>query len=146
MAYESEHGAPSHVGTIPEPSSLALLAAGAAGVAAFRRRRLASVMKILAECVSVHSTSTWLMENEPWDLMTVYYDALDHFCHGFMRYHPPRRPFIAERDFELYGGVVEAGYRFHDMMLGALVSLAGDDTHVLLCSDHGFDPQRTLRR
>lgn len=40
-AYESEHLAPIHVSTIPEPSSLSLgmLAAGAGGVAAFRRRR-----------------------------------------------------------------------------------------------------------
>lgn len=103
-------------------------------------RRLAAVMKILAECVSVHSAATWLVENEPWDLMAVYYDAIDHFCHGFMKYHPPRRSFITERDFELYSGVVEAGYRFHDMMLGTLLSLAGDDTHIILLSDHGFHP------
>ena len=38
-AYESVDGDPIHIGSIPEPSSLALLAAGAAGVAAFRRRR-----------------------------------------------------------------------------------------------------------
>jgi hypothetical protein len=38
-AYESTPGAPIHIGSVPEPGSLALLAAGAAGVAAFRRRR-----------------------------------------------------------------------------------------------------------
>jgi hypothetical protein len=38
-AYESTPNAPIHVGSIPEPGSLALLAAGAMGVAAFRRRR-----------------------------------------------------------------------------------------------------------
>jgi len=81
-------------------------------------RRLASVMKILAECASVHAAATWAMEHEPWDFMGVYYDAIDHFCHGFMKYHPPRRPHIPERDYELYHGVVEAAYRFHDMMLG----------------------------
>lgn len=103
-------------------------------------RRLASVMKILAECVSIHSAATWVMENEPCDVMAVYYDAIDHFCHGFMRYHPPRQRFVDERDFDIYSGVIEAGYRFHDMMLGALLRLAGDDTHVILCSDHGFHP------
>jgi tetratricopeptide (TPR) repeat protein len=97
-------------------------------------------MKILAECVSVHSAATWLMDNEPWDVMAVYYDAIDHFCHGFMRYHPPRQPFVSERDFDLYSGVIEGCYRFHDMMLGALLQLAGEDTHVILSSDHGFHP------
>ncbi|MCX7098148.1 MAG: alkaline phosphatase family protein [Methylococcales bacterium] len=101
-------------------------------------RRLASVMKILAECTSVHAAATWAMANEPWDFMGVYYDAIDHFSHGFMKYHPPRRGFISERDFELYSGVVEAGYCFHDMMLGAMLQLAPDDVTVIICSDHGF--------
>lgn len=95
-------------------------------------------MKILAECVSVHAAATWAMENEPWDFMGVYYDAIDHFSHGFMKYHPPRRGFIPERDFELYSGVVEAGYCFHDMMLGGMLKLAPDDVTVIICSDHGF--------
>ena len=103
-------------------------------------QRLASVMKILAECSTVHAAATWAMSNEPWDFMGVYYDAIDHFSHGFMKYHPPRRPHIPERDYELYHGVVEAGYRFHDMMLGTLLALAGEDTTVIICSDHGFHP------
>lgn len=103
-------------------------------------RRLAMVMKTLAECSTVHAAATWAMANEPWDFMAVYYDAIDHFCHGFMKYHPPRRPHIPERDYELYHGVVEAGYRFHDMMLGATLALAPEDATVIICSDHGFHP------
>ncbi len=105
-------------------------------------RRLSSLMKILAECTSVHSAASWLMENEPCNLMAVYYDAIDHFCHGFMRYHPPRQPFVSERDFELFRGVIETCYRFHDMMLGSLLAMTDDETHVVLCSDHGFHPDQ----
>jgi predicted AlkP superfamily phosphohydrolase/phosphomutase/predicted Zn-dependent protease len=101
-------------------------------------RRLSAVMRILAECTSVHAAATWLMEHEPWDFMAVYYDAIDHFCHGFMKYHPPRSRFVPEKDYELFQGVVEAGYRFHDMMLGALLRGAGEDTTLILVSDHGF--------
>jgi len=103
-------------------------------------RRLAMVMKTLAEAATVNNAATWALAHEPWDVAAVYFDAIDHFCHGFMKYHPPRRPFIPERDFELYSGVVEAGYRFHDIMLGALRKEAGDDATVILCSDHGFHP------
>lgn len=103
-------------------------------------RRLSMVMKILAECSTVHAAATWAMANEPWDFMGVYYDTIDHFSHGFMKYHPPRRPHIPERDFEFYHGVVEAGYRFHDMMLGNMIALAPPDTTVIICSDHGFHP------
>lgn len=103
-------------------------------------RRLATVMKVLAECSSVHAAALWAMEHEPWDFMGVYFDAIDHFCHGFMKYRAPRRPHIPERDFELYSGVVDMGYQFHDMMLGAMLAKAPEDTSVIICSDHGFHP------
>ena len=101
-------------------------------------RRLASCGRILAECTTVNAVATWLMANRPWDFMGVYFDAIDHFCHAFMRYHPPRQEHVDQHDFELYRGVVEAGYRYHDMMLHTLVELAGRETTVILMSDHGF--------
>ncbi|MCP4361482.1 MAG: hypothetical protein GY796_26010 [Chloroflexi bacterium] len=52
-------------------------------------KRLISIGKILADTASVHAAATWIMENEPWDFMAVYHDAIDHFGHGFMRFHPP---------------------------------------------------------
>ena len=102
--------------------------------------RIQSLMKIVADCTSVHAAATALMQNEPWDLMCVYYDAIDHFGHAFMKYHPPRRPHIGERDYRIFNHCVEAGYRYHDMMLGTLLQLAGEDATVLLMSDHGFHP------
>ncbi len=101
-------------------------------------QRLGAAAKIVAECASVHAAATWLLQHREWDLAAIYYDAIDHFCHGFMRYHPPRREHVDERDFALYSGVVEAAYRFHDMLLGGLLALVPDDTTVVICSDHGF--------
>lgn len=103
-------------------------------------KRMASCAKIIAENAGIHAAATAVMQLEPWDFMAVYYDGIDHFGHGFMKFHPPRRKGIAEKDFELYQGVIEAGYRFHDMMLGTLLELAGEDTTVMLISDHGFEP------
>jgi predicted AlkP superfamily phosphohydrolase/phosphomutase/predicted Zn-dependent protease len=103
-------------------------------------RRLAGFMRTLCECVSIHSAATWLLDNEEWDFFAVYYDAIDHFCHGFMKYHPPRQSWISERDFELYGNVVNMAYQFHDQMLGTLLAKAGEDVTVVLMSDHGFHP------
>ena len=103
-------------------------------------KRLAACMRTLCECVSMHSAATWLLDNEPWDFFAVYYDAIDHFCHGFMKYHAPRQRWISERDFELYGNVVNQAYIFHDQMLGTLLQKAGDDVTVILMSDHGFHP------
>jgi predicted AlkP superfamily phosphohydrolase/phosphomutase/tetratricopeptide (TPR) repeat protein len=109
-------------------------------------RRVSMLCKIIAECVSIHCAATWLIENQPWDFFAVYYDAIDHFCHGFMKYHPPRQPWISERDFELYSNVISTAYRFHDQMLGTLLSKAPADTRVALMSDHGFHPDHLRPR
>ena len=102
------------------------------------QRRLNALRKHLAECASVHAIATWLMENEPWDFMAVYYNALDIIGHYFMPFHPPRMEGVGEREFEIYKDVVTGAYRFHDMMLERLLQLAGPQTTVILLSDHGF--------
>ena len=99
---------------------------------------LKPLMRVLAHCCSVHNAVTHLMENTDWDVTAVYYEAIDHFSHLAMKYHPPRQEGIDKREFELYKGIVEAAYRFHDMMLDRLINLAGEDCHILLLSDHGF--------
>jgi len=109
-------------------------------------RRVSMLAGVIADTTSIHGAATALMQLEPWDFMAVYYDAVDHFGHGFMKYHPPRRDFIKEEDFEIYSSVIESCYRFHDMILGALLTLAGPDTTVMLISDHGFHPDHLRPR
>jgi predicted AlkP superfamily phosphohydrolase/phosphomutase/tetratricopeptide (TPR) repeat protein len=99
---------------------------------------LQSFAKILSENCSIHNAATWILQNEPWDFLAVYYNGIDHFCHGFMHYHPPRMEGIPETKFEIYKDVVNGAYRFHDMMLQTLLDLAGPDATVLIVSDHGF--------
>ncbi|MBA3963186.1 MAG: tetratricopeptide repeat protein [Chthoniobacterales bacterium] len=113
-------------------------------------KRLNSFAKVLSDNASIHAVATALMEKEPWDFTAIYYDGIDHFSHAFMAYHPPKLPWIKDEDFALYQGVVRGAYRFHDMMLERLLDLAGPETTVILCSDHGFEsgsqrPQGTPR-
>lgn len=110
----------------------------AAEVNQAKDRRLSTCAKILAECSTINAAATWLMQQGDWDFTAVYFDAIDHFCHAFMPYRAPRQTHISIEDFEIYQGVVDAAYRYHDMMLHSLLSLAGPDTTVLLISDHGF--------
>lgn len=109
-------------------------------------RRPLSAARVIAECANIHTAATWLMDREPWDLCAVYFDAIDHFGHGFMKYNPPRRDWIAEEDFELCRNVVQAGYQLHDRMLGTLLNKAGQDTTVIVVSDHGFHPDHLRPR
>ncbi|MCX6295341.1 MAG: alkaline phosphatase family protein, partial [Bacteroidetes bacterium] len=101
-------------------------------------KNLLIIGKNLAECASTHAAATWLMENEPWDLTAVYFDTIDHLSHGFMRFHPPQLPGIDDKKYELYKDVVNGIYRFHDMMLDRYIKLAGEDTTIIILSDHGF--------
>jgi len=101
-------------------------------------RRLDTLSRIICDGATILSAATAIMTHEPWDFAAVYFDAIDHFSHAFMRYHPPRQPHIPEKDFEIYGQVIENGYIFHDKMLGRLLEVAGENTTILLVSDHGF--------
>jgi predicted AlkP superfamily phosphohydrolase/phosphomutase/tetratricopeptide (TPR) repeat protein len=103
-------------------------------------KRLHSLAKIIAETMSVHGAATELLANQPWDFAAIYYSGIDHFGHGFMRYHPPQLPWVSDADFAIYQHVIANAYRYHDAMLGALLGLADENTTVILMSDHGFHP------
>ncbi|MBN2891520.1 MAG: alkaline phosphatase family protein [Bacteroidales bacterium] len=100
--------------------------------------RFYNIAKILSETSSIHNVATWIAENEDWDFLAVYFDAIDHFCHGFMNHYPPKMKGIKEEDFQIYKDVIDGAYKFHDMMLERMLQLAGEDTTVIILSDHGF--------
>jgi predicted AlkP superfamily phosphohydrolase/phosphomutase/tetratricopeptide (TPR) repeat protein len=103
-------------------------------------KRLHSIGKIIAETMTIHAVATELLETESWDFGAIYYDAIDHFGHAFMSYHPPRLPSVSESDFEIYQHVIANAYRYHDAMLGTLLRSTDEQTTVILMSDHGFHP------
>lgn len=100
---------------------------------------VAQVAGILAKCANVQNMITELMQTEDWQHSAVYFEAIDHFSHLAMAYHPPQLSAVSDRDYRLYKEVVTSAYRFHDMMLERLLELAGPDCHVFLVSDHGFE-------
>jgi tetratricopeptide (TPR) repeat protein len=101
-------------------------------------KSLHKIAKMLAEAATIQAISTHLMQHSDWDFMAVYFDAIDHFGHGFMKYHPPQMNGVPDREYELYKDVVNSSYRFHDMMLGRMMDLVDEDTTIVLVSDHGF--------
>jgi len=103
-------------------------------------KRLHILGKTIAETMSVHAVATELLGAQDWDFAALYYSGLDHFQHSFMRYHPPRLPWVGEEEFGIYQSIISNAYRYHDAMLGTLLGLAGEETTVVLMSDHGFHP------
>ncbi len=108
--------------------------------------KLFSVAKVTAHAASLHAAFTNIIRTKEWDFAAIYLDAIDHYCHGFMKYHPPKRDHIAQSEYDIYKNVVTSGYRYHDMMLGRTLELAGEDTTVILVSDHGFQPDHLRPR
>ncbi len=100
--------------------------------------RIGMLATILAQCAATQNAAAHFAPEEDWDLLAVYYDAIDHAGHCFMEYYPPAMAHVGQEDAALFGGVVEGVYRFHDMLLGRLLDVVGPDTSVLLLSDHGF--------
>ena len=100
--------------------------------------RFASLAHTLAQTSTTHNAATWLAARDDWDLLAVYYDAIDHIGHTFIEYHPPAMAHVSAEEAAIFGQVVTGIYRFHDMMLGALLDLAGPEATVILLSDHGF--------
>lgn len=109
-------------------------------------RQIRQLSMILAENSGIHAAFTHILRTREWDFATVYYDGIDRICHEFMKYHPPRRPHIPKDEFDLFKDVVTGIYRYSDMMLGRLMDLAGEDTVIMLVSDHGFQPDHLRPR
>lgn len=100
--------------------------------------RLLALCEVLAKGATMQQLAVHFAAQRDWDLLAVYYDALDHFGHGFAEYHPPRLAHVSEEDFATWRHVMESAYQFHDLMLGRLLELAGPETTVVIVSDHGF--------
>jgi predicted AlkP superfamily phosphohydrolase/phosphomutase/tetratricopeptide (TPR) repeat protein len=100
---------------------------------------LQSFAKILAENTSVHCAATNLLRTTDWDFMAIYYDLIDHFCHSFMKFHPPKLNSIPQNMFNIYKDAVISSYRIQDMMLERTMQLVDDDTTIIVMSDHGFE-------
>ncbi|GEQ86943.1 hypothetical protein ULMS_24510 [Patiriisocius marinistellae] len=104
-----------------------------------KKNGLIPFAQVMAENVSIHNAATYLLDNTEWDFMGIYYDYIDHMCHGFMKFHPPKLARIEPEDFEIYNDVVNSAYRFQDMMLGRTLDMVDSNTTVIVMSDHGFE-------
>lgn len=98
---------------------------------------LRSALKILVHALNVQCAATLAIAAGAKGHVSVYYDALDHFQHLGMAFHPPQQAHVSDEQFRLYQHIVGAAYRLHDLFVGALLA-QGDHDAVFVLSDHGF--------
>lgn len=104
-----------------------------------KHKGLHAIGKIVSENSSLHNAATRLLRTSEWDFMAVYHDMIDHFCHSFMKYHPPKHPGVEQANYDLFKDAVSGAYIFQDMMLERTLKLIDKDTTVIVMSDHGFE-------
>jgi predicted AlkP superfamily phosphohydrolase/phosphomutase/tetratricopeptide (TPR) repeat protein len=100
--------------------------------------RLKKIQTLIAEALTLRNATLWAMNKKDWDFTAVYFNELDVLSHDFMKFHPPHRKGIPEELYQVYKNVMVATYTLYDTIIAQLVKSAGEDTYVILCSDHGF--------
>ncbi len=80
-------------------------------------------------------TAQYLLENKPWDFFMMVEMGVDRLHHAFWKYadkaHPKYEP------GNPYENVMRDYYQALDVRMGELLAQVGDDTAVLVVSDHG---------
>jgi thioredoxin-like negative regulator of GroEL len=93
-------------------------------------RRVAVLADLIARAASRHAAATACLEDIPWRFAAVSMPGLSRISGLFAPWHGSD----AGAPFDQ---VVRAAYVFHDMMLGALIALAGPQTTVIVASHQG---------
>jgi len=79
-----------------------------------------------------------LMRDHPWDFMMVHFLATDLAQHALWRFMDPDHP--RHQPGNPYQDAIRCIYQRVDAALGRLIDVAGEDTTVIVMSDHGFGP------
>jgi len=83
-----------------------------------------------------------LIKKYDWDLFTAVFTGLDRLQHFFWKYMDTNHP-LHNQDPEKtrkYGNVITDFYVKLDGMIGEIISNVGNETNIIVLSDHGFGP------
>jgi predicted AlkP superfamily phosphohydrolase/phosphomutase len=81
-----------------------------------------------------------LMNKIDWDFCMVHFVATDAMQHTLWHLIDESHPLHDPQEASRYGGAIRDMYRQVDQALARLIELAGEDTTVVVLSDHGFGP------
>lgn len=94
---------------------------------------------LLREIEVLTTAACQLLASESYDLFMLVYQQPDQAHHFFWRYTDPASPLYNQRDAALYGDLIAQCYEAVDAALARVLAYAGDDTLVLVVSDHGAE-------
>lgn len=79
------------------------------------------------------------------DVFAVYLQGTDVVAHYYWGYQREEGFTVDPADERMYGRVVRNYYAYVDEVIGRYLAEVGDDTAVLIVSDHGFETKRDLK-
>ncbi len=80
----------------------------------------------------------YLMEKRQWDFFKVVFRSLDGVQHCFWKFIDPQHPEYTEEGNRKYGRVIYDVYKKVDLFIEDLLLKLGEDTTLMVVSDHGF--------
>jgi predicted AlkP superfamily phosphohydrolase/phosphomutase len=86
----------------------------------------------------------YLMNNKPWEFFAVLFTATDIVQHCFWSYMDPLHPLHNPDEFHEYGGVIKEIYVHIDRVLGQIQKNLDSNTSLVVMSDHGAGPLRSV--
>jgi len=103
-----------------------------------------SINSIHEEIQYRSNITEYLMKTFSWDFFVTVFlasDAISHFCWKYMDVnHPQYDSKLAGK----YGSAINNVYEKLDDAVGRLVNSLGEDTTIIILSDHGFGPVHTV--
>jgi predicted AlkP superfamily phosphohydrolase/phosphomutase len=87
-----------------------------------------------------HESALWLMTEKPWDFFMNVFFGTDQVAHFFWRHMDPSHPANNPKTDRPYANAMRDFYQKIDTCIGELIEAAGQNTNVLILSDHGAGP------
>lgn len=90
--------------------------------------------------------ASYLMSEYQWDLFFTQWHGIDHVDHKFLGGMDPKSNWYLPEKEELCTRMIAETYELADRYVGAILEQIGDDTLVVITSDHGHIPLRVDQR
>jgi predicted AlkP superfamily phosphohydrolase/phosphomutase len=105
--------------------------------------------QVLHEFLDIETLRTrtlkYLSQRYPADFRMLVYSATDQVQHHFWQYMDPKHDKYDPKGAERYGHAIRDTYIHLDRQIAEILQETGEDTIVMLMSDHGFGPCSNVR-
>jgi tetratricopeptide (TPR) repeat protein len=97
-----------------------------------------NLIMLYASVRTYDSIAKHLLASDRPDLLGVYFEWCDAVGHLFMAYASPRLDWVDAKDYEKFKNVMIETYVLQDRIIGDYMAKCGNETVIVIASDHGF--------